>query len=167
MEAGGWVSQNDTKRVETCIFIWSSCRGRRYGIFSKNEYFYWMNNQIIFWMNEFFEWIFLILFWMNKFFEWIFSPYNWMNYWMNQKSALFIRKMNKKCLFWTERTPFACFSLFSQAVICFPIWMNNFIEWIFLIQFWMNNFIEWIFSIQFWIEYWIESFFGPIQRKNE
>ena len=142
-------------------------RGRRYGIFSKNEYFYWMNNQIIFWMNEFFEWIFLILFWMNKFFEWIFSPYNWMNYWMNQKSALFIWKMNKKCLFWTERTPFACFSLFSQAVICFPIWMNNFFEWIFLIQFWMNNFIEWIFLIQFWIEYWIESFFGPIQRKNE
>ena len=83
-----------------------------------------MNNQIIFWMNEFFEWIF-----------W---PYNWMNYWMNQKSALFIRKMNKKCLFWTERAPFACFSLFSQAVICFPIWMNNFIEWIFLTQF------EWI-----------------------
>ena len=86
-------------------------RGGRYGIFSKNEYFYWMNNQIIFWMNEFFEWIFLILFWMNKFFEWIFWPYNWMNYWMNQKSALFIRKMNKKCLFWTERAPFACFSL--------------------------------------------------------
>ena len=118
-------------------------RDRRYGIFSKNEYFYWMNNQIIFWMNEFFEWIFLILFWMNKFFEWIFSPYNWMNYWMNQKSALFIWKMNKKCLFWTERTPFACFSLFSQAVICFPIWMNNFIEWIFLpynwINYWMNQ----------------------------
>ena len=118
---------------------WLVGRGRRYSIFPKNEYLYWMNNQIIFWMNEFFEWIF-----------W---PYNWMNYWMNQKSALFIRKMNKKCLFWTERAPFACFSLFSQAVICFPIWMNNFIEW--------------IFSIQFWIEYWIESFFGPIQRKNE
>ena len=70
-------------------------------------------------------------------------------------------------LFWTERAPFACFSLFSQALICFPIWMNNFIEWIFLIQYWMNNFIEWIFLIQFWIEYWIESFFGPIQHKNE
>ena len=133
-----------------------SVRDRRYGIFSKNEYFYWMNNQIIFWMNEFFEWIFLILFWMNKFFEWIFSPYNWMNYWMNKKSALFIRKMNKSAFF-GQNGPllpvFHCFSLFSQAVICFPIWMNNLIEWIFLIQ--------------FWIEYWIESFFGPIQRKNE
>ena len=62
---------------------------------------------------------------------------------------------------------FHCFPLFSQAVICFPIWINNFIEWIFLIQFWINNLVEWIFSIWFWIEYWIESFFGPIQRKNE
>ena len=91
-------------------------RDRRYGIFSKNEYLYWMNKQIIFWMNEFFEWIF-----------W---PYNWMNYWMNQKSALFIRKMNKKCLFWTERAPFACFSLY--------FWFN--FEWIILLNeyFWFN-----------------------------
>ena len=29
-------------------------RGWRYVIFSKNEYFYWMNNQIFFWMNIFF-----------------------------------------------------------------------------------------------------------------
>ena len=135
-------------------------RGGRYCICQKYEYFF----EWSIWFS--FEWIFLILFWMSKLFECIFSPYNWMNYWMNQKSALFIWKMNKKCLFWTERTPFACFSLFSQAVICFPIWMNNFIEWIFLIQFWMNNFIEWIFSIPFWIEYWIESVFGPIQCKN-
>ena len=52
-------------------------RGGRYGIFQKNEYFHWMNNQIIFWMNKFFEWIFL--------------PYYWMNFWMNQKSAIFIK----------------------------------------------------------------------------
>ena len=82
-------------------------------------------------MNTFIEWIIRFIFWMNKFFEWIFSPYNWMNYWMNKKSALFIRKINKKCLLRTERAPIACFWLFSQAVICFPIWMNNLIEWIF------------------------------------
>ena len=109
---------------DECKFYWVETRGRRYGIFSKNEYFYWMNNQIIFWMNEFFEWIFLILFWMNKFFEWIFSPYNWMNYWMNQKSALFIRKMNKKCLFWTERAPFACFSLFFTVFSSCDLFSN-------------------------------------------
>ena len=123
-----------------------TCRGRRYGIFSKNEYFYWMNNQIIFWMNKFFEWIFLL--------------YYWMNLWMNQKSAIFIKKMNKKCVLCKKNAPFCMFfhsfSLFFTVFSSFdffPIWMNNFIEWIFLIQ--------------FWIEYWIESFFGPIQRKNE
>ena len=129
-----------------------------------------MNNQIIFWMNEFFEWIFLILFWMNKFFEWIFSPYNWMNYWMNQKSALFIWKMNKKCLFWTERTPFACFSLFSQAVICFPIWMNNFIEWIFLTQFeWiilLNEYSRFNFELNIELNHFLARFNVKMNNQN-
>ena len=129
-----------------------------------------MNNQIIFWMNEFFEWIFLILFWMNKFFEWIFSPYNWMNYWMNQKTALFIRKMNEKCLFWTERAPFACFSLFSQAVICFPIWMNNFIEWIFLTQFeWiilLNEYSRFNFELNIELNHFLARFNVKMNNQN-
>ena len=49
--------------------------------------------------------------------------------------------------FLDRQAPFACSSLFSQAVICFPIWMNifdsifneKFTEWIFLIQ--LNNFL--------------------------
>ena len=53
-------------------------RGSRYGIFQKNEYFHWMNNQKNFWMNIFFEWM------LSFFFEWIFF---WMNnfffFWMN------------------------------------------------------------------------------------
>ena len=133
-----------SKQKSFFFFQFSSLgtRGRRYGIFSKNEYFYWMNNQIIFWMNKFFEWIFLL--------------YYWMNFWMNQKSAIFIRKMNKKCVLSKKRPILHVFSQFFTVFSSFdffPIWMNNFIEWIFLIQ--------------FWIEYWIESFFGPIQRKNE
>ena len=94
-------------------------RGRRYGIFSKNEYFYWMNNQIIFWMNKFFEWIFFLYYGMNS--------------WMNQKSAIFIRKMNKKCIL-RKNGPFCMFSLFSQAEIIFPIW----------IIFWMNIFVQFL-----------------------
>ena len=81
-------------------------RGRRYGIFPKNEYFYWMINQIFFGMNQFFELIYL--------------PYDW----MNQKSVLFIRKMNKKCLFWTERAPFACFSLFFTVFSSCDLFSN-------------------------------------------
>ena len=75
----------------TSLGIWASrvTRDRRYGIFSRNDYFHWMNNQIFFWMNIFFEWIFL--------------PYYWMNCWMNQKSAKFIRKMNKKCILRKKR----------------------------------------------------------------
>ena len=60
-----------------------------------NEYFHWMNNFRFFWMNKFVEWIICENFWMNKFFEWIFASHYWMNYWMNKKSALFTRKMNK------------------------------------------------------------------------
>ena len=119
-----WFISENYFYCVTALAIPPKARGRRYSIFSKNEYFYWMNNQIIFWMNEFFEWIFLILFWMNKFFEWIFSPYNWMNYWMNQKTALFIRKMNEKCLFWTERAPFACFSLFFTVFSSCDLFSN-------------------------------------------
>ena len=103
------------------MLIWFQGMGRRYGIFSKNEYFYWMNNQIIFWMNKFFEWIFLL--------------YYWMNFWMNQKSAIFIRKMNKKCVLSKKRPIlhvfFHSFSLFFTVFSSFdffPIWMKNFIE---------------------------------------
>ena len=59
------------------------------------------------------------------------------------KSAKFIRKMNKKCIFGKmssvmKTAHLAWFSLFSQTEIIFPIWMNNFIKWIVLILF------EWI-----------------------
>ena len=79
-------------------------------------------------MNIFIEWI-IRFFWMNKLFEWIFLPYNW----MNQKSPLFIRKINKKCLFRTERAPFACFSqfftVFTSCDFCFQFeWIIYWIE---------------------------------------
>ena len=61
---------------------WCYCRGGRYGIFQKNEYFHWMNNQKNFWMNIFlneysvfflneffFEWI--IFFFLNEYFWWM------------------------------------------------------------------------------------------------
>ena len=53
-------------------------------------------------MNIFIEWI-IRFFWMNRFFEWIFLLYYWMKFWMNQKSAKFIRKMNKKCILRKKR----------------------------------------------------------------
>ena len=45
-----------------------------------------------------------------------------------------IKKMNKKA-------PFACFSLFSQALIFFPIWMNNLLHEYFQLNFELNNFL--------------------------
>ena len=98
----------------------------------KNEYFHWMNNQIIFSMNKFFEWIFLPYYWMNKFFEWIFLPYYWMNFWMNQKSAIFIRKMNKKCVLRKKLPILHVFHCFLKLRLFFQF------EWIFLIQFWIE-----------------------------
>ena len=67
----------------------------RLSIFYLNEYFLWMNHFHFVWMNKFIEWIFCAFFWMNKFVEWIFLPHYWMNNWMNEKIALFVRKMNK------------------------------------------------------------------------
>ena len=122
-------------------------RDRRYGILSKNEYFHWMNNQIIFWMNKFFEWIFLILFWMNKFFEWIFLPCNWMNYWMNQKSALFIRKMNKSAFFGQNGPLLPVFHCFLK------LWFVFQFEWIILLnEYFFFNF-EWIILLNEYFQF--------------
>ena len=129
-------------RVLKFIFGPLGSRGRRYGIFSKNEYFYWMNNQIIFWMNKFLEWIFLILFWMNKFFEWIFSPYNWMNYWMTQKKCAIHKKNEWKVPFLDRTGPFC---LFFTVFHCFlKLWFVFKFEWIISLNeyFWFN--FEWI-----------------------
>ena len=75
---------------------------------------------------------------MNKFFKWIFLPCDWMNYWMNQKSALFIGKMNKKCLFRTEWPLLPVFHCFLK------LWFVFQFEWIILLKeyFWFN--FEWI-----------------------
>ena len=68
--------------------------------------------------NIFIEWTLnnQIICWINTFFEWIFLPYDW----MNKKKAIFIRNMNKKCVLRKKMVHFACFSLFSQAEIIFP-----------------------------------------------
>ena len=90
-----------------------------------------MNNQIIFWMNKFFEWIFLL--------------YYWMNFWMNQKSAIFIRKMNKKCVLSKKRPILHVFSQFFTVFHCFlKLWFVFKFEWIILLNeyFWFN--FEWM-----------------------
>ena len=65
-----------------------------------------------------------------------------MNYWMKKIRALFIRKMNIKCLFWTKRAPFAYFSLFLHCFL--KLWFVFQFEWIIFLNeyFWFN--FEWI-----------------------
>ena len=60
-------------------------RGSRYGIFQKNEYFHWMNNQIIFWMNKFFEWIFCrTIEWINSLNEYFCRSLEWFFEWIKK-----------------------------------------------------------------------------------
>ena len=88
-----------------------------------------------------------------------FFPYYWMNCWMNQKSAKFIRKMNKKektAHFEEKMAQFACFSLFSRAEIIFPIW----------IIFWMNIFVQfWIEGFNFELNIELNHFFARFNVK--
>ena len=78
LKAQNWLLTSHCSGLTVRCLEASSGRGGRYGIFQKNEYFHWMNNQKNFWMNIFFEWI------LSFFFEWIFF---WMNnfffFWMN------------------------------------------------------------------------------------
>ena len=104
-----------------------------------------MNNQIIFWMNKFFEWIFLL--------------YYWMNFWMNQKSAIFIRKMNKKCVL-SKKSPilhvFHSFSLFSQALIFFQF------KWIIL----LNEYPWFNFELNIELNHFLARFNVKMNNQN-
>ena len=139
---GPGTARPSIRHISVRIWLCNGLTGRerRYCIFQKNEYIYWMNIQIFFWMNIFFEWIFL--------------PYYWMNCWMNQKSAKFIRKMNKKCI------------LRKKRPILRKKWPNLHVFLCFL-KLRLFFLFEYFCSILNWIIFWIESFFGPIQRKNE
>ena len=108
-----------------------------------------MNNQIFFWMNKFFEWIFLL--------------YYWMNFWMNQKSAIFIRKMNKKCVLSKKRpilhvffTVFHCISLFCQALIFFQF------EWIIL----LNEYSWFNFELNIELNHFLARFNVKMNNQN-
>ena len=56
--------------------------------------------------------------------------------------------------FQEKTTHFACFSLFSQAEIIFPIWMNNLLNEYFWFNFELNNF----FNEYFWFHFELNNF---------
>ena len=96
-------------------------------------------------------------YWMNKFFEWIFLPYYWMNFWMNKKSATFIGKMNNKCVLRKKTAHFACFHCFLK------LGLNNF--WIIFEFFELNNFLNEYFLFNFELNIELNHFLARFNVK--
>ena len=67
------------------------------------------------------------------------------------------RTKKKKKMIWNAGLWLAELILFWPMALAL-LWAANL---------WMNKFIEWIFLVSFWIEYWIEWFLSVIQCLNE
>ena len=97
---------------------------------------------------------------MNKFFEWIFLLYYWMNFWMNQKSAIFIRKMNKKCVLSKKRP---ILHVFFTVFHCFlKLWFFFQFEWIIL----LNEYSRFNFELNIEFNHFFARFNVKMNNQN-